>query len=163
MKAVIQRNLDLSKVYELIGVRYESLIDGSGTTCSNCGKPISNIADISNDGNHYSVGLDCMDTILQQSQTVMSWSDSFKYNFVMKAAIQRSKSVRAKILKLQKKHGESLIVTLVEFTDCFGFNFELKCAKWGTSPLGWDYTYDNEFKAITLQYVKGLITNKRAA
>jgi hypothetical protein len=161
MKTVIQRNLDLSKVYTLEGINYISLIDGGGTCCDNCNKLISNIAELKCDRKSYYVGLDCMDTILQQSQTVLSWDDQFKYNWVFKAAIQKAKSIRAKILKLQKKHGDKLIVTLTEFPDKFGFSFDVKDEKWGTSPLGWDYGFDNDFKEITLGYVAGLINENK--
>ncbi len=157
MKTVIQRNLDLTKVYSLEGVSYIPLIEGGGTCCDNCGKLISNIAHLKSEGKSFYVGLDCMDTLLQQSETVLNWNDQYKYNWIFKAAIQKAKSTRTKIMKLKKEYKENLIVRLVEFADQFGFSYEKKCEKYGSSPLGWDYRYDNEFKELTLNYVKDLI------
>ena len=156
MKAIIQRNLDLSKVYELAGVSYQSIEDGGGHSCDNCGKIITNIAQLKCEGKSYYVGLDCMDTLLEQSQNVLSWDDQFKYNWVYKAAIQKAKSLRAKILKGVKKY-PSYTVKQVEGVgkdgkEWYGFRFNN-----GNEPLGWDYTYDIEFKELTLSYVKGLI------
>ena len=159
MKAVIQRNLDLSKVYQLEGISYVPLIDGGGTCCDNCNKPISNIAHLKCESKNYYVGLDCMDTILEQSENVLSWDDQYKYNWIIKAAVQKAKSTRAKILKLQKKHS-SLSVQLVEFEDNFGFRYEYQRGQY-SEPLGWDFTYDNEFKEMTLKYVDGLITERK--
>jgi hypothetical protein len=161
MKTIIQRNLDLSKVYTLEGISYVSLVDGGGTCCDNCGKPISNIAELKSEEKHYYVGLDCMDTILEQSQNVMSWDDQYKYNWIYKAAIQKAKSTRAKILKLKKQYGDNLIVTMVEFKDKFGFSYDKKDERWGTSPLGFDYRYENEFKEITTSYTKDLVDIRR--
>jgi hypothetical protein len=154
MKNVIQRNLDLSKFYSLEGVTYTPLIDGNGTCCDNCGKPISNIAHLKADNKSYYVGLDCMETLLQQSQNIISWDDQYKYNWIYKAAIQKAKSTRAKIVKLKKQYGDGLIVTLVKFKDNFGFRYEKKCEKYGSSPLGYDYRYELEFFDITFNYVK---------
>lgn len=157
MKRIIQRNLNLSLVYTLEGISYISILDGNGTCCENCGKPISNIAHLKSEGKSYYVGLDCMDTLLEQSKNILSSDDIFKYNWVYKSAIQKAKSTRSKILKLRKKY-PTLKVNFVEFEDSFGFSYEAPDEKTGyTNPLGWDYTYNNEFKELTLNYIKDLL------
>jgi len=158
MKTVIQRQMDLSKVYKLEGIQYISILDG-GCTCDNCGKLIANIATLESEGKRYSVGLDCLETLLQQSETVLNWDDQYKFNWIYKAAIQKAKSTRAKITKLKKEY-PSLVVELSEFEDRFGFRYSrTKNGHW--DPLGFDFTYQNEFKELTLGYLQGLeITRK---
>lgn len=63
MKAINGR-LDMSKSYKLIGIDYGDCMELSGGICDNCGNPIKNIAIVERqDGNHYRIGLDCMQTI----------------------------------------------------------------------------------------------------
>ena len=61
------------------------------------------------------------------------------------------------------KQYPSLIIELAEFDDHFGFSYSSPKNGWN-NPLGWDYTYQNEFKEITLGYLQGLpITPRKTA
>ena len=64
MKKIIQRNLPLDVKYNLIDKKYISLIDGSGTCCANCNKPIANIATVKGGDKTYNIGFDCLETLL---------------------------------------------------------------------------------------------------
>ena len=75
MKSIIERNLPFSEQYILKGItRCED-----GFTCSNCGKPIANIATIVCDKETYYIGLDCLKTLkeanaLQYNETDLVYS-----------------------------------------------------------------------------------------
>ena len=55
-------NLPLNKKYNYIGGDYGCEI----TTCDNCGKPISRIAELEAEGKHYFIGFDCAETLLKE-------------------------------------------------------------------------------------------------
>jgi hypothetical protein len=50
--------------YQKIGTNYIALIDGSGTTCDNCGRLIANMVTVKHDaGKSYIIGQDCAKTL----------------------------------------------------------------------------------------------------
>jgi hypothetical protein len=66
MKA-INGKLDMSKSYKLVSVEYGKLSEASAECCDNCGQLISNVAVVSDNTNHYRIGLDCLQTIVNMS------------------------------------------------------------------------------------------------
>jgi hypothetical protein len=63
-KKVVQRALLLDQKYEVLSIYRGDFLSGNGTTCENCGKVISNIAEIKNSSNTvFQVGLDCAKTL----------------------------------------------------------------------------------------------------
>lgn len=158
MKNIIQRNLPLNVKYSLISVNYISLESG-GCTCDNCGKFISNIATIRSENKIYNIGLDCLDSILENNN-LLNDSDYLKYQYSDKPAIQKAKSLRSKILK-RIKDNKDFIAKLKVFDDCFGFSFYIKNGdflngKIFDKQLGFDFTFNLEYKDLTLNYLKGL-------
>lgn len=160
IKNIIQRALDLKKQYELIEVSYCSIEDGGGQSCENCGKLITNVATIRSEGRNYQIGLDCLDTILENNNRLISDADYLKYQYSDKPAIQKAKGLRAKVLKYAKKYPlfEAKFREFKDRTgkDCFGFNFSEEGETGNFKPLGWDYTFDPEYKTLTLNYIKGI-------
>lgn len=153
-KRVIQRNLPLDTKYILNEVTYLSIEDGGGHSCDNCGKLITNIAHISTThGKQFSIGLDCLDSILENNN-LLEHESYIQYQFSDKPAIQRAKSLRSKILK-KSKTDDNYKAIFKEFKDSFGFSFETELnGRW--EPLGFDYTYNLKYKDLTLNYLKGI-------
>lgn len=173
-KQIIQRALPLNVKYFLVGTTYQSIEDGGGCSCDNCGKLITNVATIRNEsGNSYAIGLDCLDTILENTKLLDNES-YFKYQYSDKPAIAKAKSLRAKILKNLKKDA-SFKAKLYDPADkdYFGFSFsvtKIKNYRYNEvtkeldkvepyefkEPAGFDYTFSSEYKELTLNYIKGL-------
>lgn len=150
MKRIIQRNLDLSKKYTLVGVTHTPVIDGCGSACENCGRAIANIATIKDQsGSTYLVGLDCLDSILETTR-IFTEDSAFQYRF-LEAALSKAKSLRAKILKNRKKYGNDFRFKIYESNVCFGFDFYVK-----NSPAGFDYTFNPDYKELTISYLTDL-------
>ena len=99
-KRVIERNVPLNQRYEVVSSFYQSLEDGGGAICENCGRLITNVATIKGltDGRMYSIGMDC-------AETITSIKDELEF-YMAKSAFQQAKSARACILKLVKKAKE---------------------------------------------------------
>lgn len=154
-KRIIQRALPLTVKYQLIGISYVSIIDG-GNCCDNCGKLISNIAQVKNtDGNYYSIGLDCLDTVILNNQ-LLDNASYVKYLFSDKPALTKAKSLRAKILKAQKIDN-SFSAIMYKSDKCFGFSFEQKSKRFiGNEPMGFDFTFNQDYIDLTLSYIKDL-------
>lgn len=77
-KAIIQRQLDLSYNYTYISKTYIPLIDGTGTTCANCNRLISNIATVKrSDSKIYYIGLDCLETLMLNNEILKGVSIDF--------------------------------------------------------------------------------------
>lgn len=158
MKKIIERGLDLKVKYSLVGVSYIPVMD-SGTCCDNCGKPISNIAEVKSEKGNYHIGLDCLETVLINSEMLDSES-YLQYMYSDKPAISRAKSLRAKILK-GKKENPDYTAKLAKLENKFGFEFYIKD---GSSingvkydkPMGWDYRFEYKYFDLTIGYVKGL-------
>lgn len=171
-KNIIQRALPLNVKYFLVSTTYKSLEDGGGCGCDNCGKLITNVAHIRNEyGKMYAIGLDCLDTILENTNLLDSES-YFKYQHSDKPAIQKAKSLRSKLIKKAKTE-PTFRAIFREFKDSFGFSFEVdvtRTYKYDTEakklyycepyitqdPQGFDFTYRLEHKELTLNYIKGL-------
>lgn len=158
MKNIIQRALPLNQQYDVLYIIHSSVEDGNACGCDNCGRLISNIAAIKGQkGDQYNIGLDCLDTILQNNRQLLTSESYFKYMFSDKPAIQRAKSLRAKIIKKQKEN-DSYKATLHinEEKKRFGFYFEQARKDGSFEPCGWDYTFDLEYKDLTLAFLKGM-------
>lgn len=85
MKNIIQRNLPLDQKYVIVSMHYSKIIDGGGTICENCGRPIANIAKVKNaSGNSYYIGFDCMETFLLNNQ-LLDQGDIERYQVIRKA------------------------------------------------------------------------------
>jgi len=154
-KNIIQRNLPLNVKYEVIGVSYISILDG-GHCCDNCGKPISNIAEVKSINGTYFIGLDCMDTFIINNG-LLDGESYFKYMQSDKPAISKAKQLRAKIMK-QAKENSTFKAELVQFDNGrYGFNFSRFNEHRGfDEPMGWDYLFNPEYKQLTINYIKDL-------
>lgn len=172
-KKVIQRALPLDVKYSIVSVSYLSLEDGGGCSCDNCGKLITNMASVKSDKGSYTIGLDCLDTILVNN-SLLDNESYMQYLYSDKPAISKAKSLRSKILKKQKED-ITFTATLYVFEgkDYFGFSFSRletktyrltedkknieKCAPYQSyDPCGFDYTFNPAYKELTLNYIKGL-------
>lgn len=173
MKKVIQRNLPLNTKYFLVNVSYQSIENGGGCACDNCGKLITNVANIKNDhGKQYAIGLDCLDTLLENNN-LLEHESYAHYQFSDKPAIAKAKSLRSKLLNNLKKDPTYKAV----YGECtggrFGFSFEAEIIRTfkydettksiisvdpykSKDPRGFDYTFNPEYKELTLNYIKGL-------
>lgn len=94
MKNIIQRNLPLTQVYNLIETKYIPVADGVGCTCDNCGKLIANIATMkgSDNGKTYTIGFDCLDTILINNQ-ILQGQDIDNY-LLAKKSMRKVKQIK---------------------------------------------------------------------
>jgi len=87
-------NLPLNDDYEIIDSYYTGGIENNATTCDNCGKLITNIAEIKNSkGQVFDVGLDCAETL-----------SNLKGLYNVKMDFQELKSIQAKIRKYEKEN-----------------------------------------------------------
>lgn len=154
MKKIIQRNLPLNVSYKLNGVSYQSIEDGGGCACDNCGKLITNVAHLTNESKNFFVGLDCLDTILENNK-LLNDSDYIEYLYSDKPAIAKAKSLRAKLIKYSKKY-QNFKAEFKQFENCFGFRFSYNDGSLYDNQLGYDYTYNIKYMELTLNYVKGL-------
>lgn len=95
MKKVIQRNLSILQEYEIVDSWHT---DEPGNCCNNCGKPISNIAQIKGlkDNSFYYVGMDC-------AGTLSGIKDSFDYEYVHKTNFRLASQIRSKAKKHFKR------------------------------------------------------------
>ena len=76
MKKLIERNLPFSNRYELKGItRCED-----GFMCSNCNKPIVNIATVVCDAETYYIGLDCLQS-LKEAGSLKEQDTDLVYSF----------------------------------------------------------------------------------
>lgn len=154
MKRVIQRALPLDVKYTIENISYLSIEDGGGCSCDNCGKLITNTATVKSDKGTYTIGLDCLESVILNNELIDS-NEYIEYLYSDKPAIGKAKSLRSKILREFKKD-QNYKAKLVELKDGgFGFSFEsLKNGRF--EPKGWDYTFNPKFKELTINYVKGL-------
>ena len=155
-------NLDVTQKYILLDVSYLSIEDGGGCSCQNCGKLITNIATIKgeNDGNVYSIGLDCLDNYIENNELLNNESH-LQYVLSDKPAIQKAKSLRAKLLKEIKKYGDSFSIEFYSSDRCFGFSYSLKPntehnKSEYSKPLGFNYTFLPQYKDLTLNYIRDI-------
>ena len=94
----MQRNLRLDVGYEMVSSWYSSIEDGGGRACDNCGRIITNCAEIiDTNGKRHVVGMDCVVTLIEDSFTLMEAQASF----------QQAKSARAKVLKYRKANPDA--------------------------------------------------------
>lgn len=108
MKTIIQRNLPITQAYKMISSRYESILDGFGVCCDNCGRPISNIATVEGqtDGRQYQIGMDC-------AETLTGIKGDWDFQYLHKANFSRAKSIRAWVVK-QQKAGNTVTIKAYE-------------------------------------------------
>lgn len=170
-KNIIQRALPLNVKYTLLSVNYLSLENGGGCSCNNCGKLITNVATVKSD-KIYNIGLDCLDALLENNN-LLEHESYIKYIWSDKPAINKAKSLRVKLLK-KAKEDISFRALYREFEDgMFGFSYEVDRVKTfklsedrksiidcepytEKDPQGFDYTFQPEYKELTLNYLKGL-------
>ena len=105
-KRIIQRNLSLNQKYDLIRIVHIPLIDGSGCTCSNCGKLIANIATIKGltDGIFYLVGSDCLETFILNNHLLEFGSVGSEYFNQAKNYMPKIISIKKDILEFLSKN-----------------------------------------------------------
>lgn len=91
MKKVIQYRLPHSDIYTLTNIQYSGIEDGMACTCDNCGRLITNIANIKNNkGEKFNVGLDCAETL-----TGIGNTEDFEYAKInMREAIKLCKIIK---------------------------------------------------------------------
>jgi hypothetical protein len=68
MKKLIERKLPFGKKYVFVSQKYIPIISGNGCFCANCGRIIANIATIKCQLNHFTVGIDCLETLLLSNE-----------------------------------------------------------------------------------------------
>ncbi len=75
------KNLPINQKYELINVSRNGIENGIILQCDNCGRAIVNFANIKGfkDGITYTIGLDCLDNILEFNQ-LFDNGDWFEYD-----------------------------------------------------------------------------------
>lgn len=159
MKNVIQRMLPLNVKYTTEGITYISVLDGGGC-CDNCGRTISNIAHVkSSEGKHYSIGTDCLETIIINNSLLDSES-YMQYMYSDLPALQKAKSLRSKIISQRKKNTTfKAVLYKCENGTNFGFSFSVYNEHRGfEEPMGWDYTFNIKYFDLTINYVKDLLT-----
>lgn len=141
MKAIIQRTLSLTDIYNIHSFSYVPLIDGNGTCCENCGKLISNIVTLENQkGQRYLVGSDCADTL-----TI----DKSKMMFEVNPAFSEGKRIRARIMKLFKNNS---ITRAYIFVSKESNQFIVLQNKEGASSMQQIY-----YPEITLPYISSIL------
>lgn len=132
-KRVSQKNVPLNQQYILVGSFYQSMEDGGGCICENCGRIITNVATIQGvtDGRQYSIGMDC-------AETITSIRDGIEFIFA-KGSFSQAKSARATILKAIKKSKELGVEYKISArTDHTAKNFykEIGTGVWYFTPQG---------------------------
>lgn len=135
-KKVIQRSVPLNQRYEIVSSFYQSLEDGGGTICENCGRLITNVATIKgqSDGRMYAIGMDC-------AETITSIKDEWELH-VAKVGFAQAKGARAAILKMIKKAKELGIpyeVKIKTHETEKNFYKEIGSGMWTFNPLGETY------------------------
>ena len=148
VKNIIQRNLLLTENYTFVSAKYISLIDGSGCTCDNCGKLISNIVTIKDSKNKfYNVGSDC-------AETLQSLQSDFNY-FQNKDCFNEGKQLRAKIQKYIKKQNNSRYDVIYFY---LWYNKDNEPYLVCKSREGASSMQKLQYKDITINYIKDLLT-----
>ena len=140
MKKIIARNLDLTVKYDLIDKRYIPIIDSIGIVCANCGKLISNIATISNDGKLYDIGFDCLDTILLNNM-ILDEKDLESYNHYkghIKSYIKHSKDIGLIVNEFNSTH-----IIKIEFIEFSVSDFKKFNRIGKNAYLTYYYVYEN--------------------
>lgn len=95
MKSIIQRALPLDRRYTLIDKNYCSMEDG-GTICENCGRPIANIATVSDGSRQYHVGFDCLDTFLLNNSLLDGNIEEYElYKKQLPTMLKKAKEITA--------------------------------------------------------------------
>ena len=101
-KKVIRRNLPINKKYTIVDAFYTGGIENA-QICENCGRPITNCADIEDeDKKRFIVGMDC-------ASTLSGIKDSSDYRGA-EVNFNEAKAIRAKVQKKMKEEGSVLTV-----------------------------------------------------
>lgn len=154
MKKVIQRNLPITTTYTIIGSYYSS-IEEAGTCCENCGKAISNVAEIqSAEGRKYLVGMDC-------AGTLSGIKGEFDFEFIHKSNFTTAKSERAKLLKFIKSGGIKNL-EFTTFTDDKNYHKEIGSGKWEFEFLSGGANWKQFTKELWQGYVFPMIKDLKA-
>lgn len=154
-KKLIQRNLPITETYSIVSSFYSPLENGN--FCQNCGRPISNVAEVKcSNGNTYSVGMDCAETLSGIKD------DFFTWEYIHKAAFQEAKSARASLLKCVnkcKKDDHPYQVTIHKCDDGdIGFDFmPQSISKYGRR---WKYFNGENWDRYVYPMIKDLITSQ---
>lgn len=156
-KKLIQRGLDITVRYELISTYYRSMEEGGGC-CENCGKMISNIAEVkSEDGHKYTVGMDC-------AATLTGIKGDFDFEYVHKANFNTAKSARAGVVKALKKGAKNL--SLKTFTDDKNFFKQVGAGKWeyefASGGYNWKQYRADVWQNYVLPMLKDLVDKQPA-
>ena len=94
MKRIIQRHLPLDVRYICTDKKYIPLIEGSGCTCDNCGQLLANIATVKSVNGVYSIGFDCLETVLLNNNLL----DGFNID-----EFERTKKMIPQVIGFSKK------------------------------------------------------------
>ena len=124
MKQVIQRHLPLDVNYSIIDKAYVPLLEGGGGCCDNCGRLIANIATVKSDNGKYSIGFDCLETILINNNQLSSGD--------IEAYEANNKSI-PKILRISKQIKE----VVANNPSITGIHFEDE-GQWGVISFHWE-------------------------
>lgn len=126
-KNVIRRALPLNTTYTVKGFNYVPLIDGGGSCCDNCGKPISNLVTLQDTtGNRFVVGSDCAETLAQKDLAYIELNyqlsegknlrtrirNAFKKQTANVAYIYTSKTDGEQFLVIGKENGPSAMLKI---------------------------------------------------
>lgn len=96
-KKIVRRNLPIDQDYNLVDTG--TLDSENATTCQNCNMVITSYAEITNGKNTYTVGMDCLVTLL----SVNSYQEQYKIAEIY-GKMQKELRFRAYIRKLKKNN-----------------------------------------------------------
>lgn len=148
-KRIIQRSLPITTTYKILSSKYISAEDGGGC-CDNCGKFITNIAEIeSKEGQIYTVGMDC-------AATLSGIKESFDFDFIHKANFTTAKSARNTLLKYIKQ-GKVKELSFKTFEDANNFYKEIGAGKWEFEFVSGGYNWKQYPREVWQNYVLPMI------
>ena len=144
----VQRNLPLGIEYNLLSSWQTEL--EAGNSCQNCGKAISNCAEIESVHGKFIVGMDCARTLCEHSMSIMQAESCFAMG----------KSARATLRKAIKEN-KGTNFRAVTFADDKNFYKESGSGKWEyTLPTGggiWKQYPAYAWKSHILPMIKDLV------
>lgn len=157
-KRVIERSVPLNQGYELISSFYQSIEDGGGCACENCGRLITNVATIKglSDGREYAIGMDC-------AETITSIKEDWEFE-MQKSAFTQAKGARASIQKQIKKltsEGKKFTVKIKTFEDTANFYKSIGAGWWQidieNGPNNWKQYPEHVWQSHVLPMIKDLV------
>lgn len=149
-KKVIARALPINTTYKILSSYYLSIEEGGGRCCENCGRLITNIAEIeSKEGNKYLVGMDC-------AGTLSGISGNFDFEYIHKANFAAAKAARAAIVKAIKQ-GKVKNLTASSSINTGNFYKEIGAGMWEYEFISGGYNWKQYPREVWQNYVFPMI------